>query len=389
MHADRPRLPSRIRARQAIALVTALVTAGLLVAGCGSGNDSQSGATDVATVVPATPSPAPAGPATPAGVIIPTPAGASASALSGSKLGVLGPGGTSVLRFDTASMSTPPTTITTPRLQALTAAFPGAFVGVGPGSLVRIAEDGTVLTTPLDTDDPTAVTRTTDGRYLVGTGNGHVLVIGTDLKVQRDIGGFVRVDEITVSPPGADLGSEQVVVLDRAQSSVTPIDLATGNLGPALRAGNGATNATVDHYGRVLVANTRDNEILGFFGSPLVMRFRYPVPEGPYAVDYDDTRNLLWVTTTGNNEAVAYDLAGGEPIEKHRFSTVAQPDSLIVDDKTGVVYVLSARDGGIEVVPPAQQTGSVPMSSGPVTSAPATSAPATSTPVTSTPGTAP
>ncbi|MEP9392456.1 hypothetical protein ABLE92_06300 [Gordonia sp. VNQ95] len=389
MHADRPRLPSRTRARQATTLVTALITAGLLVAGCGSGNDSQSGATDVATVVPATPSPAPAGPATPAGVIIPTPAGASAPALSGGKLGVLGSGGTSVLRFDTASMQAPPTIITTPHLTTIVGAGDGAFVGVGPNTLARISADGAVATTPLDTDTPTAVARTADGRILVGTGNGHVLVLGTDLAIKRDIGGFVRVDEITVSPPSADLGSEQVVVLDRAQSSVTPIDLATGDLGPALRAGNGATNSTVDHYGRILVANTRDNEILGFFGSPLVMRFRYPVPEGPYAVDYDDTHNLLWVTTTGNNEAVAYDLAGGEPIEKHRFSTVAQPDSLVVDDATGVVYVLSARDGGIEVVSSAQRTGSAPMSSAPATSAPVTSAPVTSTPVTSTPGTAP
>ena len=93
------------------------------------------------------------------------------------------------------------------------------------------------------------------------------------------------------SPPHADLDDEQIVVLDRAQSSVTPIDLGDGSLGAALRVGNGATNVTVDHYGRVLVANTRDNEIIGLFGSSLVMRFRHPVPEGPFAVDYDDARN--------------------------------------------------------------------------------------------------
>src|SRR5690606_30942427 len=116
----------------------------------------------------------------------------------------------------------------------------------------------------------------------------------------------------------------------RAQSSVTPIDPADGDLGPALRAGNGATNSTVDRYGRILVANTRDGEILGFYGSPLVMRFRYPVADGPYAVDYDDTRNLLWVSTTGNNEVVAYDLADGEPSEKQRFASVVQPDRITV-----------------------------------------------------------
>ena len=161
----------------------------------------------------------------------------------------------------------------------------------------------------------------------------------------------VRVDDITVSPAGADLPSEQVVVLDRAQSSVTPVTLSDGNLGPALRAGNGATTTTVDRYGRVLVANTRDDELIGFFGSPLVMRFRYPVADGPYAVDYDDTHNLAWVSPTANNEVVAYDLSGGEPVEKHRFPTIAQPDSIAVDDRTGTVYLLSPR-GGLQVAPP-------------------------------------
>lgn len=225
----------------------------------------------------------------------------------------------------------------------------GAFVGAGPGVVVRVSPDGTTTTAPLDTDSPSALARTPDGRILVGTGDGHVLVLDKDLKSVNNFGGFVRVDDITVSGPGADLSSEQVVILDRAQSSVTPIDLSDGKHGPSLRAGNGATTSTVDRYGRVLVANTRDNEILGFFGSPLVMRFRYPVPDGPYAVDYDNTRNVLWVSTTGDNTATAYDLAGGEPVEKQRFATVAQPDSLIVDG-AGTVYVLSARDGGIQVV---------------------------------------
>jgi len=196
---------------------------------------------------------------------------------------------------------------------------------------------------------------TADRRTVIGTDTGHVVVFGPDGARQRDIAGFVRVDDLTVSPSGADLAAEQVVVLDRAQSSVTPIDLDTGELGPALRAGNGATTSTVDRYGRVLVANTRDNEIIGFFGSPLVMRFRYPLPDGPYAVDYDDKRNLLWVSTTGNNEVVAYDLADGEPRETTRFSSVTQPDRIAVDDSTGVVYVLSARDGGLQVVAPAGQ----------------------------------
>ncbi|MGW0039532.1 YncE family protein [Gordonia sp. NPDC003376] len=379
MHSGRSRSPRNPRARRACVALALLLTAALSAA-CGSGSDTGS-TPNVATVSPASAVPAPAGPAAgPAGVIIPTAAGSSTMARSGDSLAVLGAAGTEVSRFDIAAITTPPTTIATPALTTLIGTGDGEFLGAGPGTLVHLAADGTVHSTPTEISDPTALARTADGRVLVGTGNGHVIVFDADLREQRDVGGFVRVDVITVSPAGADLDGEQVVVLDRAQSSVTPVDIDTGEFGAALRAGNGATTATVDHYGRIVVANTRDDEIIGFFGSPLVMRFRHPVADGPYAVDYDDTHNLLWVSTTGDNEVVAYDLAGGEPVEKHRFATVAQPDAIVVDDATGTVYVLSHRDGGLQVVAPPYGSGAVSTSPGSsvTPAAPTTSAEPTS-----------
>ncbi|WLP90895.1 hypothetical protein [Gordonia sp. NB41Y] len=368
MHSGRSRFPRNPRARRACVALALLLTAALSAA-CGSSSDSGS-TPNVATVSPASAVPAPAGPAAnPAGVIIPTSPGSSVMARSGGSLAVLGAAGTEITRFDTAAITSPPTTVTTPALTTLIGTGNGEFLGVGPDTLVRIAADGTVQTTPTDVADPTALARTADGRVLVGTGDGHVIVFDTGLNRQRDIGGFVRVDAITVSPAGADLDGEQVVVLDRAQSSVTPVNIDTGEFGAALRAGNGATTATVDRYGRILVANTRDDEIIGFFGSPLVMRFRYPVADGPYAVDYDDTHELLWVSTTGDNEVVAYDLASGEPVEKHRFAAVAQPDAITVDDASGTVYVLSHRDGGLQVVAPPYGGGAVSTPTGTPTTA--------------------
>lgn len=341
-------------------IVVALATTMSLV-GCGSSKDDA--AQKAETVAPATASAAPAGPAAPpAGSVVPTPAGSTVLAHSGKSLAVLGADGTSVLRLSTDAIGGESTTIRTPRLTRVIGVGDGGFVGAGPETLVRIGADGVVSTSPTSVAEPTALARTHSGQILVGAGNGHLVVFDQDFKQIRDIGGFVGVDDITVSPAGADLPGEQVVVLDKAQSSVTPVDISNGEFGAALRAGNGATEATVDHYGRILVSNTRDDEIIGFFGSPLVMRFRYPVPHGPYAVDYDDTRNLLWVSTTANNEVVAYDLAGGEPVEKHRFAAVAQPDALAVDDTTGAVYVLSTRDGGVQVVEP-PYTGGNPVSS--------------------------
>ncbi|AZG44393.1 YncE family protein [Gordonia insulae] len=358
MHVPTPQRPtSRFDGgRRPRVLAAALCVAAVLavVAGCGSSDTPST--PDVPTVTPATAWPSPPGPAAdPVGVVVPTPAKSRGLAIDDGVVGVLDPAGTTVLRHGPGDMTGPAQVSATPELTKIIGSGDGTFLGVGPNILVRIASDGAVSTTPMSAGNPTALARTASGEIVVGTSDGRLLVFDKDLRPGRVIDGFVRVDDITVSPPGADLATEQVVVLDRAQSSVTPVTLSDGELGPALRAGNGATNSTVDRYGRVLVANTRDGELIGFFGSPLVMRFRYPVTGGPYAVDYDDTRNLVWVSTTANNEVVAYDLSGGEPVEKHRFPAVAQPDDIAVDDESGTVYVLSQR-GGLQVAPPDYRT---------------------------------
>jgi hypothetical protein len=333
-----------------------------LITACGSSDEDSP---DVPTVAPATAAQAPASSAAaPAGSTVPAPAGARALAASGDTVGVVSPDGRQLLRYDIGAMTTPPTAIDIPEVTALAAGTDGGYLGVGPGSLVVVDAGGSVRTVDLDAESPTAVVEASTGDVVVGTADGRVLVYDKDLQKDHDIDSFVRVDALTAAPASADGLDGQVLVLDRAQSSVTPVDPRSGELGPALRAGNGATNSTVDRFGRVLVANTRDGEILGFFGSPLVMRFRYPVADGPYAVDYDDTRDLLWVSTTGNNEVVAYDLADGEPTEKQRFDSVAQPDRIAVDS-AGAVYVLSAREGALQVVPaPGTSPGATPVGPG-------------------------
>ncbi|MET4164063.1 MULTISPECIES: YncE family protein [Gordonia] len=335
------------RLRGPVAAAAALVIGVGMITACGSDDSTP----DVPTVTPATAPEAPASSATaPAGTVVPAPAGARALATSGGSVAVLSADGNQILRYDTGRVTSPPQTITVPGLTALAAGDDGAYVGAGPGALVVVDAEGRVQTGDLESDQPTAVARTTSGFLVVGTVDGRVIVYDNNFAKKHDLDRFVRVDSLTAAPDSAEGLGGQVVVLDRAQSSVTPVDPESGDLGPALRAGNGATNSTVDEFGRVLVANTRDGEILGFFGSPLVMRFRYPVADGPYAVDYDDTRDRLWVSTTGNNEVVAYDLADGEPTEIQRFASVVQPDRIAVDS-SGTVYVLSARDGGLQVVP--------------------------------------
>ncbi|KAA5834343.1 hypothetical protein ABT337_11170 [Saccharopolyspora hirsuta] len=141
-------------------------------------------------------------------------------------------------------------------------------------------------------------------------------------------------------------------VLDRLTTALTPINPTTGDKGAGLRAGKGATNAVGDRYGRILTIDTRGQELLAFSTDPLVMKQRYPVPGAPYGLAYDPTRDLAWVTLTATNEIVGYDIAGGEPTERHRLPTITQPNSVAVDPDTGTIYIASANGAGYQVVTP-------------------------------------
>ncbi|WP_420838578.1 YncE family protein, partial [Crossiella equi] len=113
-----------------------------------------------------------------------------------------------------------------------------------------------------------------------------------------------------------------------------------------------ATRAVTDKYGRILVVDTRAGEYLAFSTNPLIMRQRFPVPGAPYGLAYDHARDLAWITLTERDEVVAYNIAGGEPMEKYRFPTVHQPNSVTVDPKSGRVLIASADGGGVQVVQP-------------------------------------
>ncbi|GAB3889605.1 hypothetical protein GCM10029964_059590 [Kibdelosporangium lantanae] len=130
------------------------------------------------------------------------------------------------------------------------------------------------------------------------------------------------------------------------------VDVPGGKIGAGQRAGKGATNAVVDRFGRVLVTDTRGGALLAFSVNPVLLKQNYPVPGAPYGIAYDPRRDLAWVTLTERNEVVGYYVAGGEPVEKYRFATVVQPNSVTVDPGSGRVFVASATGGGVQVVQP-------------------------------------
>ncbi|MGW6928496.1 YncE family protein [Lentzea sp. NPDC054927] len=149
--------------------------------------------------------------------------------------------------------------------------------------------------------------------------------------------------------------NDRDVELDRLRSAVfemTTDDKGTETRGAGIRAGDGATNGVPDRFGRLLVVDTRGGEFIAFSINPLIMRQRYPVPGSPYGIAYDAKRDIAWITLTERNEVVGLNVAGGEPTEKHRFSTVRQPNTVSVDQDSGRVTVTSGDNGGIQVISP-------------------------------------
>jgi DNA-binding beta-propeller fold protein YncE len=212
-------------------------------------------------------------------------------------------------------------------------------VDLATGRLTETAIDGHGAT------DFTARARRADGRLLVGSAAGAVYVLadqtGSDQTgVTAETTIFSRVDAIVTE-------GETAVVMDRGQTSVTALN-QQGAAQQALRAGLGATTIAADPAGRVLVTDTRGGQLLVFSVDPLIQRQGYPIGESPYAIA--GSKTLVWVSQTGINSVAGYDLGTGIPVEKVRYPTVRQPNSLAFDEVSGTLYVVSGSGDGIQVI---------------------------------------
>lgn len=209
---------------------------------------------------------------------------------------------------------------------------------IASGSAAKIAVEGQEGT------DFSAVARRADGNLVLGSADGAVYTLASETTVGAQLKIFARVDSIVTQ-------GDTAVVLDRGQTSVTSLNPEGTKSEQALRAGRGATTMAADAAGRVLVADTRGGELLVYGVDPLILRQRFPVPDSPYglAASGGDT-GLAWVAQTATNTVVGYDLATGTPVEKVRYRTVQQPNSLAFDDASDTLYVVSGVGAGVQVI---------------------------------------
>ncbi|MEE3062501.1 MAG: hypothetical protein VYA67_00850 [Actinomycetota bacterium] len=192
--------------------------------------------------------------------------------------------------------------------------------------------------------DFTAIARRADGKLMLGSADGAVYTVAPPsagaATVQNRTKIFARVDGLVTQ-------GNTTVVLDRGQTSVTTIG-ADGRVAQSLRAGAGATTMAADPVGRVLVADTRGDELLVYGVDPLILRQAYPVRQAPYGLA--GSRDLAWVSQTASNMVIGYDLSTGIPVEKVRYPTVQQPNSLAFDEASDTLYVASGSGAGVQVI---------------------------------------
>ncbi len=333
-----------------VALPATLLAAGL-VAGCGAvGNSAEHRAADQRAVAPAGPAVAPPGGPAPVGTVVPLGSPATAVVVDPRTrtvaVALLSPPRLMLTALDDAT-SVRQIPLPGPAADLVLAESGALLVPVtAPGCLIRVPLEGG---TPSRTD--------LDGvpRGAVALGDVTVVALGDRLAVfdgnrpRGTIRGFV--DAARVVPAGIRTGTK-VAVLDRARTAVSVVDVSSGQISPTLRAGNGASNAVADRFGRTLVTDTRDGELLAFAGDPPMLRQRFPLPGAPYGLAYDGQRDLAWVTLTAHDEVVGLGVAGGEPVILHRFPTVHQPDAVAVDPVSGRVLVVSASGAGLQIIDP-------------------------------------
>ncbi len=314
------------------------------------------------TIPAATPAQSPPAVTAPAGVIRPlagTPTAATFDTASAALL-VLVPG---PRPEDAASLVVVPAGGGAPRTTGLPA--PATALTTDGAGLAYLSTRGGYLVVEIDSGnttrvevsdeadtDFTAITRRGDGRIVLGTADGAVVILAdadaanSPAAVSHRSKIFARVDSLASK-------DNTTVVLDRGQTSVTAMD-AEGNAAQSLRAGEGATTIVVDDAGRVLVTDTRGDELLVFSADPLIMRQRFPVSAAPYGLAGSD--GLAWVSQTASNTVIGYDLSTGIPVEKVRHPTVQQPNNLGYDADTDTLYVVSGSGAGVQIIAQASGT---------------------------------
>lgn len=198
---------------------------------------------------------------------------------------------------------------------------------------------------------------------LTGTGphdaaqaaNGTVLVTNEFGGTVAALRGETIVKEFagSVQPGGVAAVGDLAGVIDVRKNDLTVYDAGALTVIGSVRAGVGPTHAVADRHGRMIVTDTRGDTLRVFALQPTPREVgSVEQPGAPYGIAYDPVRDRLWVTSSGTNEVIGYDMAGTTPRQVQRMPTVQNPNTVGIDSSTGRLFIAGVPDGVVQIVEP-------------------------------------
>ncbi len=174
-------------------------------------------------------------------------------------------------------------------------------------------------------------------------------VFGADGELSGNFSASRHGDQLVAVPPVGDGPATRLMEINRPETSVHELKLDENRAGSGLRAGIGVGKAAAGKK-YIAAADTKGNQLLVYTMTDIIrLHQAAPVPESPWAVAVDESRDLIWVASTKANKLTAYDVSSGTPIRVAELDTVADPQSLVVTDD-GVVEVFSASGQGAQLL---------------------------------------
>ncbi len=235
----------------------------------------------------------------------------------------------------------------------LTATADGFVLGCGDKVLIYPADNPSAPETVAVTEDfpVTAATQLSSGEIFVASNDAAEVSVYKDGK---------RIDTMKVQAPTDQIeavrnegGTDNVVRVWRMDTTIQNLDWTNNREGGRLRVGQGLGQISDATDGVIVTSDTGGKRIAIYTADDVVRLHQYGNLDGiPWAVAWDTSRSLAWITTTDNNQAHAFDIASGVPVEKTEdkpVSTVADAQHMTVTD-SGTVVLGSATGDGLQII---------------------------------------
>lgn len=151
-----------------------------------------------------------------------------------------------------------------------------------------------------------------------------------------------------VQPGAAIADGNTVGVVDVGAYTLSTYDVSTLKRTGRIAAGKGPTHGLLISGDRMLVTDTRGNQLLVFSVHPLRQVARLSLPGTPYGVAMDPTTDTAWITLTALNEVVGVDVSGTTPKVIARYHTVQQPNTVAVAAGGNTLWVTGTVAGVVQ-----------------------------------------